>query len=339
MKKIMSLILVLVMFLSCFGIAFADEGTSTIVTKSDVYEKIKDDYMYITGTTAAEADELFLIIETTGITQEIREYVGAIIPENLKTSEDIVLYIQNDYMEIVSNLTTSEKEMIDLFFLEYGIMYYRGNYEAYCDLKEIYEFKKELATLKMQRNSQTRSVNDTICTLTIYSDTGAGTDGNSGHGDGSALGKHSFLRFENLSSQPIMVAGLEVDAGESVTVGTFAGSSTYNGTGYRGTWFNREYARRASYFNTYSKGVNISSDDLYIASQLLMAYDWWSLTENCAFYASTVWNQFGVELSAGVIPSPKALANSIIATGRYNYNQSYTAGDTVYVDATTPREI
>ena len=40
MKKFVSLILVLVMVLSCFGIVFADESTSTIVTKADVYEKI-----------------------------------------------------------------------------------------------------------------------------------------------------------------------------------------------------------------------------------------------------------------------------------------------------------
>ena len=135
--------------------------------------------MYITGITSSDADEKFSIIETSGITEGDREYMRTLLPEAVDTPEEVVLYIQNNYSDIVSNLTTIQKEMMDIFFLEQSMMYYCGNYEAYCDLKEIYELRQSLAAV---RGVQSRG--PVVCKLTIFSDKGGESDGSSADGVG-----------------------------------------------------------------------------------------------------------------------------------------------------------
>ena len=280
--------------------------------------------MYITGITSSDADEKFSIIETSGITEGDREYMRTLLPEAVDTPEEVVLYIQNNYSDIVSNLTTIQKEMMDIFFLEQSMMYYCGNYEAYCDLKEIYELRQSLAAV---RGVQSRG--PVVCKLTIFSDKGGESDGSSA--DGVGFGRHAWLRFENKSTSTIMVGGKSVGPGEAVTIGTTSSEAEH-----KGAWYNLEYMRINNYDNCYSKSVNIDSNTLSILSQLLKAHDDWSKTQNCSYYASIVWNQSGgVTLSPGVIPTPVGLANSIINTGSYNINESFTAMDLIYYNATT----
>ena len=109
----------------------------------------------------------------------------------------------------------------------------------------------------------------------------------SSSGSSNLLG-HSFLIYHNTTSTAQTFGNLNVPAGLEITIGT-SGVEVYDGVWYcLEAFYHRE---NGSYEYNYYMGMSLSLIDLVQVSNVILnweEYDLW--TNNCAHFASTVWN-------------------------------------------------
>ncbi|MBD5113009.1 MAG: hypothetical protein HDT42_10865 [Ruminococcaceae bacterium] len=150
----------------------------------------------------------------------------------------------------------------------------------------------------------------TIHSAQRFSETqGGGSSSSSSGGDSG----HSFLSFKNTYSDPIRIGGLSVGRGCEITFGTWDLSA------HRGVWYNLEsycinHAGKMPNRISVSMNVTMSQVDI-INFNIDLSSDHWSLIDNCSAFATLVWNSAskfsGPQVSAGAIPTPQGLYNSI----------------------------
>ena len=120
---------------------------------------------------------------------------------------------------------------------------------------------------------------------------------------------HAFLVFKNMSNSTITIGHMPVDAGDSITIGTFG-----NRAAHRGIWYNIEGYHNPSSVTTYGMTNGVTRSELTKINQTINANDRWSLANNCTTFAIKVWNSGNVSqpLTGG---NPSALIVAMNLTG------------------------
>lgn len=95
-----------------------------------------------------------------------------------------------------------------------------------------------------------------------------------------------------------------------------------NKSEHTGLWYNLEsyfISKNSAYGNRVSLRVDITQSNLTTLNTHMVGYDKWSATNNCSSFAVSSWNKIcSTTLSAGVINTPKNLANSIKSVSGYS---------------------
>lgn len=137
-----------------------------------------------------------------------------------------------------------------------------------------------------------------VASLEVISAPIAGSSGISG------ISGHSFIVVKNISSSTITVGHMPVSAGDSVTIGTYG-----NRNAHKGIWYNIEgYGGIKG--TSYELACALTSTDLYSVNTVINNNDKWTVTNNCSYFAKTVWNTaYPSNKISGT--DPLTLANSI----------------------------
>ena len=158
-----------------------------------------------------------------------------------------------------------------------------------------------------------RAASSTVAVMRIFAI-------NDGGGSSFNTSGHAFLSIENTSGSTITVGGLSVEAGKTVTVGTWGNKDEHTGL-----WYNLEgYFQNQSnaYSNAVSLRVSLSSNLLETVSTNIKNNDSWGLLSNCSTFATKIWNSVcSTKVSAGTPNTPTSTVNSI-----KSYTDLYSTG-------------
>jgi len=148
-------------------------------------------------------------------------------------------------------------------------------------------------------------------TLTIYSSPNTGL-----------IGGHSFIVFKNNTESMITIGAFNLDAGASVSIGTWG-----NQEGHLGIWYNVEAMNPSSFKSDVSLQMDLDNSELKTVNNFISKHDNWSLYRNCSYFASSVWNSVSsTKLSSLNIigwNTPAGLSNSIMRVKEYNTGQEF----------------
>lgn len=149
---------------------------------------------------------------------------------------------------------------------------------------------------------------DFAATMQIVSFTGGG-----GISSSVGLNGHTFLIFKNIGNSEITIGHMPLEAGDSVTIGTFG-----NRSAHEGIWYNIEGYGGATP-PTYALLTGVTYGELIDINKAINDHDSWSITDNCSSFAVDVWNagNSGKTLSGG---NPAAVVNSIKRQDGYTTN-------------------
>lgn len=160
-------------------------------------------------------------------------------------------------------------------------------------------------------------------------------DGNSASSSSSFLNftGHAFITIENLNSNTIKIGKMNVNAHETVSLGTWGNKSQH-----KGLWYNLEsyFANKGEYNGRVSLSRYSTTSELETLNSYINSRDSWSSLSNCSSFAAGAWNTISLtKLSAGWLNTPSNLKGNIkkysYSTNKtigYNSNVGYYNGDT-----------
>lgn len=345
-KKFFTFCLALIVAVMCMPL-------TGVVAQNDeykdlVYDYIVDDYLLITDLDKAEADRIYSEVKDNGFEATV-EAEMIIYGEAINASyEDNVLYIQDNYDEIIARISEEEKVIIDKYFLAYALQYYINNGSS-NDFNEVpatasvFEYEEPIfidnedfeamladedeVILEEEATTSSESSGRKAAAVRIFADPSKSTIGSSGLE--IDLGTHAWITVSNVFFTDIIVGKFIVPKGQTMALGTWGNKSEHTGL-----WYNLEsymIRQNDAYNDRVSLRVDITEDTLSSLNTTIIGYDKWSLTNNCSSFAVTCWNQVCTEkLSAGVINTPKNLANSIKEVSGYSTGYSVSNRYRVY---------
>lgn len=331
-RKITACILSIIMIFALAATAFAHDLDG--YADRNVYDMLEIHYTILTGLEADVADTYYEEISNNGFTNEQLDSIDKVLyPGNLDSlsaTYDKLAYLQDNYSELTSYMPQDKKILIDKYIMYLGLLYYYENprQSEYLKMNEMDE--------SIQRNQVGKAAANIVGKLTIFADTSTRGVGSSGHEIN--LGKHAWISFENTSSGYQRLGGLDYYQGTGGTVGTYGNLPETNN--YKGVHYNVESVKvndHSMYSPRYSLSVQITADDLSRINQTITYNDTWTKVNNCSWFAAAVWNASGGKyVSAGVIPTPKTLADNIKKISGYDTNAEVPYCDITYYKAKNP---
>lgn len=323
-KNIALLLSCMMLIVTLPGIGMASERT---YYNESVFEYILFDYVILTGNTEQVAREYYE--ELMGKIELDRPEIY--IEENLEISGGLlqeIIYIQDNYDQIVARLNTSEKESLDKYILDLSLKYYYGK-----DLPE----KSISAFENVNVYQLDQAAPKSVATLRISSDISDEHTLGSSSVELVGLGKHAWIVITNISKSTIQVGKLSVGVGESITVGTYGTDH-----GHAGIWFNYDgyFAHTEDAYtdnNSYTMSISQSQLDTINSVILDSSNDTWTYLNNCSTFSTEVWNSVAsTTFSAGIINTPKTLYNNIAKKSGYKHNMTIPFDGDVYYGASNP---
>ncbi len=308
MKKFWLVMFLVLSVLSCTSISFAAEsGENLGYIHEEIFKRILFDYNFLTDNTESESREIFNDLNNELDEQEITFLQSIGITQ--ETSEEIVLFIQSNYDELIENKTTEVKELIDKYLLTHSLKYY------YNILGDDYEYQEMVAPEIENDENQTRSTNANVVSIRVCSDPSTWGTNSSETGLSAVAGHHAWIQVQNLTSNEITVGGLSIGPVECITIGTWQGKI------HEGIFYNYEVYKQ-SVLSSFSSTESVYAVQLLTQSELntlnsqivLPSNDTWHSYNNCSSFAARMWNSVAdYSVSAGIIPTPINLANSILS--------------------------
>lgn len=313
--------------------------------KETVYQHILNDYLQITKLETPDADSIYEKITSADLKNVSVEQIETLVYKENRNAkyEETVLYIQDNYDQIVNGLSNEEKEMIDEYFLEYALQYYvdygspqdfvqtpvsRDNFinePIFIDNEEFENYFVDEEEIVCSQINGTRSSN--VASVRIFADPTQSNIGSSGLS--IDVGTHAWITVSNISNSTITVGKFNVAAGKTMALGTWGNKAEHTGL-----WYNLEsylISKNSAYGGRVSLRVDITQANLTTLNKHMVGYDKWSITTNCSSFAVSSWNKVcSTTLSAGVINTPKNLANSIKAVSGYSTGHSVPHNYIVY---------
>ena len=152
--------------------------------------------------------------------------------------------------------------------------------------------------------------------VTIFSDPDAGSSSGSGVG-------HSWIVVKNNSPEYVQIGKMNLAPNTAVTLGT------WGNTVHSGLYYNLEYNRASVFPHRVSFSRNIFANDWN--NSYVLTNDYWLPFENCAFFATNLWNSMFPlhQVNYGTWPTPASVANSISQFSGYNYCEYVNGTNTV----------
>lgn len=144
---------------------------------------------------------------------------------------------------------------------------------------------------------------------------------------------HSFLSFENLTSQSIKIGKYDLPSGDVVTL------STYPISDHFGIWYNTE-SNYIKYYDKYNGRVSVTvglkMECLETLTKYMKENDKWIPTKNCTNFSVGLWNALCSEeekVSTPLIYTPSKLAKDIKTFTSYETNKEIAInGNVGYID-------
>lgn len=173
-----------------------------------------------------------------------------------------------------------------------------------------------------EENRVATIANDDEIIMTIYAYDGAGES----YFGLLNLG-HSFLSFENKTTETINIGNYELPAGDIVTVSTWSISEHF------GIWYNTEsnYIKyHNKYDGRYSVSVGLKKDCLDKLAKFLKDNDEWLPTKNCTNFSVGLWNTLCAKnerVSTPLIYTPGKLTKDIKSFNTYEKNKYIPVSD------------
>lgn len=96
---------------------------------------------------------------------------------------------------------------------------------------------------------------------------------------------HSWLYFENLSTQSVFIGIYELLPGQGVSVGTFCNQLK----GF-GVYYNIE-THKGTPFDVHTLSTDLTADELNTVSEAIYNHNYWGLVHNCLFFSTLVFNK------------------------------------------------
>lgn len=302
-----------------------------------IYDHILDDYLLITHLEKSEADALYNEIKENGFDETLVKKIETILYSKIVNTEyeDNVFFIQDNYNQVIRKVSPEDKEIIDKYLLNYAIQYYaeNGSAEDFFEVPERYSFSEvnegicidnedfekifvdsnEIILDEKDCGVSTRA-KDKVAAVRVFADPTQSTVGSSGLE--IDLGTHAWITVSNISDKNITVGKFSIRPGKTMALGTWGNKSEHTGL-----WYNLEsYAikHESAYDNRVSLRVDLSPSSLKSLNTHIVGYDRWSKANNCSSFAVSSWNKVcSTKLSAGLINTPKNLANSIKSVDGY----------------------
>ena len=138
---------------------------------------------------------------------------------------------------------------------------------------------------------------------------------------------HSFLSFENLTTESIMIGKYELPAGDTVAI------STWSITEHFGIWYNTEN-NYIKYHDKYNGRVSVSAglklECLEKLNKFIEENDNWLPTKNCTNFSVDLWNTLCEEserVSTPLIYTPNKLSKDIKTFTTYEINREIKTSD------------
>lgn len=141
---------------------------------------------------------------------------------------------------------------------------------------------------------------------------------------------HAFLSIENISNKTITVYNYEIQAGETVTIGTWCLSEHF------GIWFNIEsnYILGYDKYNgRYSITTGINENEITKINDFMSSHDKWGILRNCSYFALSLWNEIAEEseyIQEKPIYTPKYLEEEISKFENHEINRPINTSDKCY---------
>ncbi len=195
--------------------------------------------------------------------------------------------------------------------------YFESESDSFVDLSE----PEEPIPHCVSNNSvQAASSSDIVARLQIFAWDGStgGSSGSSNNG-GVNLG-HAFIVITNVSDHNICAGSLYIMPDTGITIGTWSSIDEHEGLWYALEGYHYNYYN--DYQGSYSMAVMLTQYWLDKANEVIRDGDSWSIFNNCASFATRVWNTVcSDKLSAGAGPvnTPAILKNSIASYGSNHY--------------------
>ncbi|CAM3661569.1 MULTISPECIES: hypothetical protein [Saccharibacillus] len=344
-KKLFAMLIAVVLLVS--GTPLISSASEQTLSDQASFDRILTDYVSITGLQEQEAEHIYNRILSYETTDDLGRIENLIYKESRNSSyEENVFYIQENYQQIINGFSKEEKELVDTYFLEHVLKYYKDNgTENDISVSEPFQefgnpseqssmeplimdtdafentFVDEHEISVQQRTDTNGSARaGSIAAVRIFADPTSSVLGSSGLS--IDLGTHAWITVSNTSNRTIVVGKINVAPGKTVSLGTWG-----NKTEHQGLWYNLEsflISKNNAYSNRVSANVFITQSNLNKLNSHILRFDKWSTLTNCSSFAASSWNLIASpSVSAGVINTPKNLASSI-----KNIN-SYSTGVTV----------
>lgn len=343
MKKIIYIIICFLLI--CTTVAFASNDERS---NKAIYDAVQFDYCYLTGISEENADEIFEEIMQNDVL-EIVENIESRFGLSDKSNEDIILYIQENYDNIKEELSEIDKHNLDVYILYTTINYYNEHYEdivskeklkdnvSNYDCANIVPVEDSIINSQLIDSANLNAAQSGYINMRVFADPNGYVTGSSGLSLQS--GAHAWIVVYNNSGGNITVGRMSIANGTEISIGTWGNKYNNNGSLHKGVWYNLEpYLAKYNsvYSDNVSKSCNLTTTQLATLNNYINSHDTWSTTTNCSSFAVGAWNTVvGYnQLSAGIINTPKNLANSIINTTvytddltmRYYYRVHYSNG-------------
>lgn len=129
---------------------------------------------------------------------------------------------------------------------------------------------------------------------------------------------HVFLAVTNNTDADLVVGGLSIAPGTSITMGTRGNNREHAGLWYNIESYNTHYIPDF-YVNLNCMQLSMNAEQLATVNAALAAADKWSAWHNCAAFGAAVWNTVCTDkVDPGTPPTPASLAESVRScTGKW----------------------
>lgn len=122
---------------------------------------------------------------------------------------------------------------------------------------------------------------------------------------------HVFLAVTNNTDADLVVGGLSIAPGTSITIGTRGNNREHAGLWYNIECYNMYYIPEF-YVNLSCLQLSMNTEQLATVNAALATADKWSAWHNCAAFGAAVWNTVCTDkVDPGTPPTPASLAASV----------------------------
>lgn len=142
---------------------------------------------------------------------------------------------------------------------------------------------------------------------------------------------HVFLAVTNNTDADLVVGGLSIAPGTSITMGTRGNNREHAGLWYNVESYNTHYLPDF-YVNLTCLQLSMNAEQLAAVNAALAKADKWSAWHNCAAFGAAVWNTVCTDkVDPGTPPTPASLAESVRScTGKWNADPAVPFDYVVY---------